>query len=90
MFFRRSTHPSETDLSAYVDDELDVAQARRLAAHFERCDQCRTAISALRENKALMAALPRPPMTRSFTLSAAQAGVQESRPAASRPSARRV
>jgi len=89
MFFRRSAHPKENDLSAYIDNALDVAETRRIAAHIESCTQCREAVEGLRETKAFMAALPRYEAPRSFALSASQAGVQAAKPAAARPGALR-
>src|SRR5262249_15927790 len=87
MFFR-SSHPSENDLSAYVDNQLDTANTRRVAAHLEGCSQCRETIAGLRGTKATLGALPRYEALRSFALSASQAGLQ-TRPTPSRPSALR-
>jgi hypothetical protein len=89
MLFRRIQHPSQADLSAYVDGELAVVQARSVAAHAETCAECREALEGLRETKALLAGLPRAMLPRSFVLSAAQAGLLAARPTTSRPSALR-
>jgi hypothetical protein len=90
MLFKRMQHPSQADLSAYVDGELAVVQARSLAAHAEGCAECREALDVLRDTKALLAGLPRAMLPRSFVLSAAQAGLQQTRPTRQGPPALRL
>ena len=55
-------------LSALLDDELDVTQRRSLEGHLAECEQCRTELASLRRTRALLRAMPQPPLPRSFTL----------------------
>ena len=89
MLFRHIQHPSQADLSAYVDGELAVVQARSVAAHAEACAECRQVLEGLQETKVLLAGLARAMLPRSFALSATQAGLQPVRPTTPRPTAMR-
>jgi hypothetical protein len=76
MFFRRGPHPTQTDLSAYIDGELPVTQARYVASHAESCAACQAQLDELSETKNLLSELPRPALPRTFVLSAERAGIQ--------------
>jgi anti-sigma factor RsiW len=70
---RRSQHPADDDLSAYLDGELGDDQARAVSAHLDGCAACRGALDGLRTAKSTLARLPRVQPSRSFTLSPAAA-----------------
>jgi len=53
-------HLAEDALSAYVDGILSPAADERAARHLRACAECRTAVDAQREAKALLAATPDP------------------------------
>src|SRR5436190_24130849 len=61
------------DLSAYLDQELSVGDARRVEAHLRTCAQCRRELETLRYTMQMVQALPSVRAPRSFTLSDAQA-----------------
>src|SRR5437868_6264348 len=61
------------DLSAYLDQELSAADARRVEAHLRSCAQCRRELETLRYTMQMVQALPSVRAPRSFTLSDAQA-----------------
>jgi anti-sigma factor RsiW len=62
-------HPEEVALVRYLDGELPVRQARKMASHLESCSQCRTEFEALQSTVAdcaryrqdVLAAMPAPP-----------------------------
>src|SRR5689334_7147637 len=54
MFTRHVTR----QLTAYLHEELDSAQARRVAAHLAICPRCRAELDALRRGEELAAHLP--------------------------------
>ena len=69
MFFWRRDHTiSEEQLSAYVDGQLDEAEAARLEAHVEACSPCREALAELRIVRSTLRALPQVAAPRSFAL----------------------
>jgi hypothetical protein len=51
-------HLTEAQLNEYLDDELDGDGQREAAAHLERCDSCRAALSRLEGVQAALAGLP--------------------------------
>lgn len=57
-------------LSAYLDGELAAVERVDLEAHLRGCDQCQRELSALRQTRGLLRALPVPTPPRSFTLPA--------------------
>ncbi len=59
------TEPYE-NLSAYLDDALDEAEADRVREHLKRCDECRKAFESLRRTRALAQALPRADLPSGF------------------------
>lgn len=46
-------------ISAYLDQELDTASARRLDSHFLRCAQCREVLRDFQELNEMVLRLPR-------------------------------
>jgi len=66
-WFRRSEHLGE-QLSAYIDGELDVRQAEKVARHLAACPQCSATLEELRGAKMMLASLPREAPRRSFVL----------------------
>ncbi len=48
-------------LSAYLDDELDPARGRQVAAHLATCARCARELAQLRAGDAALAGLPSPP-----------------------------
>lgn len=48
----------DTDLSAYLDGELDPSDRARVEAHLDTCDRCRARLSELRATASLIASLP--------------------------------
>src|ERR1035438_6379107 len=62
-------HPEEVSLVRYLDGELPVWQARKMASHLESCPQCRSEFEALQSTVAdcaryrqdVLAAMPAPP-----------------------------
>lgn len=69
MFFWRRSHAiSEEQLSAYIDGQLDDADAARLEAHAESCSACRDALAELRTVRSTLRELPQVAAPRSFAL----------------------
>lgn len=68
LWFKRSDHPSETDLSAYLDGEVTSRRARELAAHLDGCASCPRLLDELRAAKSLAGVLPRLAPSHSFVL----------------------
>jgi hypothetical protein len=58
----------EQDLSCYLDDELSVAQKRRMERHLAQCPACRAELEQLRQTKALLAQAAVPLMPRPVSL----------------------
>jgi anti-sigma factor RsiW len=50
------THPNENVWKAFVDGEVNAAEAARLEAHLNGCDVCQTRVDALRQRAAWVAA----------------------------------
>jgi anti-sigma factor RsiW len=48
-------------LSDYLDDNLDAAQAARVSAHLRQCPSCRAYEATLRATRDLLGALPTKP-----------------------------
>lgn len=62
-------HLSDALLSAYINDEIEDAQAARAAGeHLARCDACRRELNDLQAVVSLLAELPEPVPARSFRL----------------------
>jgi len=53
-------------LTAYLDQELDVDTRQRVFEHLRHCAVCRGELSAYEETDALLKALPKIPIPRSF------------------------
>lgn len=51
------THPFDL-LSGLLDDEISPDEAARVTSHLASCDECRTELSAVREARDLVRALP--------------------------------
>ncbi len=70
-------------LSAYLDRQTTVAERARVESHLQTCAACRAELESLRRTVAVLAAMPRVPVPRAFTLSEAQVGLRRQ---AARPS----
>jgi len=55
-----NTHPHGEQLSAYIDDMLDVAQMRAVAGHLRGCAPCQAACASLAQTRALLRELEAP------------------------------
>ena len=73
---RRPPHPTDEDLSAYLDEELPGREIDRVRTHLAACDACRSSLEALRSVRSMLGALPVTAAPRSFALSSEQAGLQ--------------
>jgi len=60
MNARVSPHAKTELLSAYLDDEIGLVEARALESHLESCDDCRARLRALRGVIHQLSALERP------------------------------
>lgn len=88
MFWnRRSSHPTEEDLSAMLDEELSSARHSEVVSHVDGCALCATSLSQLSEVRLLVSRLPEASVPRSFVLTPEMAGVK---PAAQRAPKRSV
>ncbi len=70
-------------LSTYLDRQTTVAERARVESHLQTCAACRAELESLRRTVAVLAAMPRVPVPRAFTLSEAQVGLRRQ---AARPS----
>ncbi len=70
-----STHIEVEQLSAYLDEQLALAERTRVESHLQGCAVCRGELESLHRTVALLQALPRVPVPRAFTLSEAQVGI---------------
>ncbi|GHO74220.1 hypothetical protein KSD_19910 [Ktedonobacter sp. SOSP1-85] len=61
-------HLTSEEFSAYLDGELTSSEQERLASHLSSCTICEQELDELRRTIALLQALPRPALPRSFTL----------------------
>lgn len=68
-WFGRNKHV-ESQLSAFMDGELNARQAGTVERHLDVCNECAALLQELRGNKALLATLPRQTPRRSFVLGA--------------------
>lgn len=50
----------QNDLSAYIDNELDLNRHKQIEAHLRSCDACAKMLSALQKNRQMVANLSRP------------------------------
>ena len=68
LFSRRPAHPTQEDLSAFLDGELAPARRDAIAGHLRGCEACSVALDVLGTTKAELASLPRVAPSRSFAL----------------------
>ena len=61
-------HLTSEEFSAYLDGELTASEQERMTRHLSSCETCEQELSELRRTIALLQALPRPALPRSFTL----------------------
>ncbi|MPZ48955.1 MAG: hypothetical protein GEU75_06540 [Dehalococcoidia bacterium] len=85
LFKSRSHHPTEEELSAYIDGELASGPMTSIAQHLRGCEACAAHSDSLGTTKSLLAELPRFEPSRSFVLSPELAR-ERPRPAAPRRS----
>jgi hypothetical protein len=70
-------HLTTEQLSAFLDKQLSSQEQAIVDAHLRDCQQCQQALAELRQAVALLHALPQVEVSRSFTLPARIAAVQE-------------
>jgi hypothetical protein len=70
-------HLTTEQLSAFLDKQLSSQEQAIVDAHLSDCQQCQLALADLRQTVAMLRALPRVEVPRSFTLPARIAAVQE-------------
>jgi len=61
-------HLTTEQLSAHLDGQLSDLEQSQLEAHLKTCEWCQQALTDLRRTVALLHALPRPALPRSFVL----------------------
>ena len=64
-------HLTTEQLSAYLDKQLTPQEQAFFDAHLQNCQRCQHVLAEMRGTKALLRAMPEPPLPRSFTLPAA-------------------
>ena len=75
MFWnRRSSHPTDEELSAYLDAELKPLRVAAVKDHLAACEQCSGRLEELSEVRLLLSQLPREEPPRSFALTPQMAG----------------
>ncbi len=72
---------NEGRLTDYISGRLSSVQRSRVERAVERCARCREELESLQQTRALLRALPREPMTRSFVFAEAPAAAEIYRPA---------
>ena len=70
-------HLTTEQLSAFLDKQLSSQEWAIVDAHLSACQQCQLVLADLRQTVAMLRALPRVDVPRSFTLPARIAAVQE-------------
>jgi anti-sigma factor RsiW len=65
-----ATEPTQDQLSAYVDNELDGSERSQLDAHLATCSTCRSRLDALRQTVSALRALPMETPPRAFAVPA--------------------
>lgn len=80
-WLRLRRHGKESDLSAYLDEELSAARRRKVEEHLRRCSLCRAHLAELRALKQTLGSLPEAAAPRSFALTPEQARSPRPRPA---------
>lgn len=65
-----ATEPTQDQLSAYVDNELDASERSQLDTHLATCSTCRSRLDALRQTVSALRALPMESPPRAFTVPA--------------------
>lgn len=75
---RRPLHPTDEELSAYIDEEASSKDRERIRAHIDGCDACRERYEGLRSVQTMLSQVTQPAVPRSFTLTPELAGVQAS------------
>jgi hypothetical protein len=68
LFWHKRDHPSDEELSAFLDGELAAARMTAITEHLRICEQCAAALEGLGTTKALVAELPQLQPSRSFML----------------------
>ena len=78
MLFRNSQrlHVAADLLSAYLDNQVTVAERDRIEGHLRACETCQREFDTLRQTVVLLRAMPRMPVPRAFTLSEVQVGIR--------------
>ncbi len=67
-------------LSAFLDNQVSLAERVRVESHLRTCAACRGELQSLHRTAALLRALPRVAVPHAFTLSEASAGVRRPEP----------
>jgi predicted anti-sigma-YlaC factor YlaD len=67
MSTKNAAHPSEEDLSAFIDGMMDLPAMQSVGAHLDACAACRAIRDGFRENKGRLRALAvTPPESAAF------------------------
>jgi hypothetical protein len=83
LFWRKHDHPTEEELSAFLDGELATGRMAAMTDHLRTCEQCAVSLEGLGTAKALVAELPQLQPSRSFMLGAESARPRPLAPARS-------
>ncbi|GAC1433233.1 MAG: hypothetical protein NVSMB54_30400 [Ktedonobacteraceae bacterium] len=70
---KQQQHLTTARLSAFIDRQLSTEEQTQSETHLRDCAVCQQQLVELRQTVALLHALPRPPLPRSFTLPMAEA-----------------
>lgn len=74
-------HSGESDLSAYLDQELSAARRQKVEEHLHGCPACQARLAELRTLKQTLRSLPEAAAPRSFALTPEQARRPQPQPA---------
>jgi putative zinc finger protein len=83
-------HLTTEQLSAFLDKQLTPQEQAFFDAHLQSCQRCQQALGDLRLTVALLHAMPRPELPRSFTLPAGISQIHAARPPVQPAQQRRV
>jgi anti-sigma factor RsiW len=76
----RDQHLTTEQLSALLDNTLSPAERDACSAHLQSCQMCQHEQASLQQTVALMRAMPKPALPRSFTLSTGVTYLQDAPP----------
>jgi anti-sigma factor RsiW len=76
----RDQHPTTEQLSALLDNKLSLAEQDACNAHLQSCQLCQHELASLQQTAALLRAMPKPALPRSFALSTGITYLQDAPP----------